>query len=143
MTARSFIIACATACLIASANAQIPKPPSGTKSISDGGGSTDAGIRVKPPGPPIVITEVAITPQRAWKNTEGKVITGSLLAHRVEGVDIEKGDPPVIVREGHVRIYKDKKSFLYPLASLSKEDQNYIQELIFAIQEQEEKKQNQ
>ncbi len=119
----------------------IPTAALAQRPITGGGGSSsDAGIRVVPPGPPKIIKETALTPLRGWKNSESKVITAMLLAHRIPGQDIEKGDPPVIVLDGKIRLRKDKKTFLFPLKDLSREDQNYIQELIFAIQEQEEKK---
>ena len=39
-----------------------------------------------------------------------------------------------------IRLLKDKKIYNIPLESLSKEDQTYIEELVYAIQEAEEKK---
>ena len=66
------------------------------------------------------------------------MITASLLAH--DRPESEKGKPFLVVKEGMIRLLKDKKVFYVALDTLSKEDQAFVEEIVYAIEEAEEQK---
>lgn len=69
---------------------------------------------------------VAVSPERVWKSSDQKRITGSLLAFALEK---ETGKVSIVEAE-KVRLLIGKKDFTLPLASLSIEDQAYIKKLV-------------
>lgn len=101
-------------------------------------GTTSVKSNLAPRRKTVTITLTALTPPRPWKNAESKVITAALIAH--DRPETEKDEPPVIVKGGMIRLLVDKKIFDIRLDSLSREDQNYVEELVFAIEEAEERK---
>ena len=71
----------------------------------------------------IIITYVAVTPERAWKNAEGKIMQARLLAFSAPA-EGEKG-PVEVIREGMVRFLLSggKDPIDYPITKLSQSDQ--------------------
>lgn len=69
------------------------------------------------------ITYTAVTDSRNWKDTQGKVIRGRLLAF-----ETAEGEVADLVRDGKVRLLVDgaKRFSLLPLDKLSTEDRTHI-----------------
>ncbi|PQJ28015.1 hypothetical protein [Rubritalea profundi] len=96
-------------------------------------GFNSAGINVKP-ADKVKTTKktvktiqfVVVSPERVWKSSDQKKITGSLLAFAIE----KKTGKVSIVEAEKIRLLIGKKDFTLPLTSLSLEDQAYIKKLV-------------
>ena len=76
-------------------------------------------------------TYTVVSPLRDWKNTKGVVVPGRLLAFE-QGNHTDSQKQVTLIKKGKVRLLIEKTKQLHelPLVSLSKLDQEYIQELV-------------
>jgi len=93
-----------------------------------GGGSFGGGGLVKPSAPKKTITRtityLALTKERQWLNASGKSIFATLVAF--DSGDKAKSIPPTIIKDGKIRLLKEKKVFLLPLETLSPKHRSEI-----------------
>jgi len=75
------------------------------------------------------VTFTAVTESREWKDSNGKLIRGRLLAFEAAG-----GKEPFLVKDGKIRLLVDgaKRFSLMPLERLGTEDRTYIGNLAAA-----------
>jgi hypothetical protein len=101
----------------------LPKTPTSFETRNTGG--TDEGeVSIeKQEAKTTKITFTAVTDSRDWKDTQGKVIRGRLLAFEAPA-----GVVADLVRDGKVRLLVDgaKRFSLLPLEKLSTEDRTHI-----------------
>ena len=125
-----FLYAMATAQRIVPPNSKFDKR--GTNSGSNTGASV-----VKPKNPaPVTVTYTAVSPERAFTNLEGKGILAQLLAFSAPA---KPGDGPVeVIRDGKILLLvsKTKKPVEYPLENLSDPDQDYVNKIAHAAENQ-------
>ena len=94
-------------------------------------------VLIEPPVPQKVkVTFTAVSPLRAWMNTEGKALRGSLIAFEA-GDHSQSQKELTIVRDGKVRLLVEGRNnfSLIALSFFSRKDQDYIIELIKARKE--------
>ncbi len=107
----------------------------GKASFTNRGGSSTAGVTPSPaPAAPAETTVVLkLGPTRVWRNHEDKEIVAELISWPVTDPGAAKKDPAQIkfdiVREGQVRLRKDKQIFVLALDKLSAEDQMYVKQV--------------
>ena len=120
------------------------------QSVSGGGGrrSLDqdaipggsSGAEIKQPPPPVrrATTYITLSPERVWKNKEGKEVTGKLIAHEDIVVELAPGqeavaakpvERPTVVKDGRVRLLVGKRPTAVALDQLSTEDQAEIRRI--------------
>jgi hypothetical protein len=117
-----------TAVLLPAQTIKLPPNPNDVtrRKIGEGGSTGGSAVNIAPgaaAAQTIVIQYVAVTPVRAWTNTDGKTMTARLLAFSApkEG---ESG-PVEVIREGKVRFLMEsgKQPVDYPIGQLSQSDQ--------------------
>lgn len=99
-----------------------------------GGRGTGAGIGAKiAPAKTETSVTVKLGPVRTWKNAEGTEIAAELVSWPITDPKAATADPATlkfdIVRSGQVRLRKNGKVFVLPLAKLSDADRAYISSL--------------
>jgi hypothetical protein len=120
----------------AMAQEQNPGPPRGPTAFetrNTGGTDEEEASIQKEEGKVTKVTFTAVTASRDWKDPQGKVIRGRLLAFEAAG-----GEVADLVRNGKVRLLVDgaKRFSLLPLEKLSTEDRTYITGLAAARKQQ-------
>lgn len=118
-----------SAALLSAQTIKLPPNPNDVtrRKIGEGGSTGGSAVNVTPgaaaAAQTIVIQYVAVTPVRAWTNSDGKTMTARLLAFSApkEG---ETG-PVEVIRDGKVRFLMEsgKQPVDYPLGQLSQNDQ--------------------
>lgn len=111
----------------------LPKTPTAFETRNTGGTDEEEASIKKEEGKVTKITFTAVTDSRDWKDTQGKVIRGRLLAFEAAGDEVAD-----LVRNGKVRLLVDgaKRFSLLPLERLSIEDRTYITGLASARKQQ-------
>ncbi len=123
----AFAIGAMTIC---SASAQaVPKGPprnSPARGISGGGSFGGGGINIGPTAPDapaekqtVTVTYMALTDLRQWTSADGRSILARMVAF--DAGDAEAGRAPVVVKDGAIRLLKDKREYVLPLEKLSAE----------------------
>jgi hypothetical protein len=113
-----------------------------------GNGGAAVGL-VTPPKPEPVVrmtTYVSLTPPRQWTSNDGKPILAKLIAFEDLVVETTQAaaataqpqmpkltGKPTVVKDGKVRLLKDKQPFEVPLERLSKPDQEFVEKLKTAV----------
>ena len=106
-------------------------PAFDTRDVSDrqdGGATID---RTTPEKITKKVTYVVVSKRRDWRNTDGQVIQASMLAFDpLPGAS--KDAPLPLVRKGSIRLWIEerKKETEYPLAKLSPQDREFVNQLI-------------
>ncbi|MCH7226956.1 hypothetical protein MLD59_12500 [Verrucomicrobiaceae bacterium E54] len=98
--------------------------------VNDGGASI---TRTRPQTKTRKITYIAVSGIRDWRNTGGQVIQASMLAFDPPpGASKDAALP--LVREGRIRLWIEerKKVTEYPLAKLSSQDREFVNQLLEA-----------
>lgn len=123
--------------------------PVGGQSVSGGGPRSldrdaipggSSGATVKPPPPPVrrATTYVTLSPERVWKNNEGKEVTGKLIAHEDIVVELAPGqeavaakpvERPTVIKDGKIRLLVANRPTAVALERLSTEDQAEIRRI--------------
>lgn len=124
--------------------------PGGAQTVSGGGGprSLDrdaipggsSGAEIKPPPTPVrrATTYITLSPDRVWKNKEGKEVTGKLIAHEDMVVELAPGqeavaakpvEQPTVIKDGKVRLLVGKRPTSVAFDQLSSEDQSEIRRI--------------
>ena len=105
------------------------------RGTGSGAGISNGGVHIgrteRGPGKRTVrITYIAVSPVREWRDDRGRTVTGSLLAYETGDAKAVRG-AFTIVKEGKVRLLRKggTKPLPFPLAALSKEDQDYVRKL--------------
>ena len=102
------------------------------------GGSSGAEIKQPPPPVRRATTYITLSPERVWKNKEGKEVTGKLIAHEDIVVELAPGQEavaakpvahPTVVKEGKVRLLVAKRPTAVALDQLSTEDQAQVRHI--------------
>ena len=104
-------------------DSRLPKTPTSFETRNTGGTEEgEVGIK-KEEGKVTKVTFTAVTDSREWKDSNGMVVRGRLLAF-----EAAEGEVAELVRNGKVRLLVDgaKRFSLLPLGKLSTEDRNYI-----------------
>lgn len=111
----------------------LPKTPTAFETRNTGGTDEEEASIRKEEGKVTKITFTAVTDSRDWKDPQGKVIRGRLLAF-----EAAEGEVADLVRNGKVRLLVDgaKRFSLLPLEKLSPEDRAYITGLAAARKQQ-------
>lgn len=111
----------------------LPKTPTSFETRNTGGTDEEEASIRKEEGKVTKITFTAVTASRDWKDPQGKVIRGRLLAF-----EAAEGEVADLVRNGKVRLLVDgaKRFSLLPLERLSIEDRTYITGLASARKQQ-------
>jgi hypothetical protein len=102
------------------------------------GGS--AGAEIKRPPAPVrrATTYITLSPERIWKNQEGKEVTGKLIAHEDIVVEVAPGQEavaakpagrPTVIKDGKVRLLVAKRPTAVALDQLSSGDQEEIRRI--------------
>lgn len=118
---------CALGGLMAQLGAQ------GTNRPIVGGGSTGTGgIVVTPskPAPPAkvqTVTYLSLTKNRQWLSADGKSILAMLVAF--DAGDDKAAIPPTVVKKDKIRLLKNKKVFLLPIAKLDPAHRAEVREI--------------
>lgn len=91
-----------------------------------------------PPQTSRATTYITLTPDRTWKNLEGKTLQGKLIAFEDMVMEVAAGqipEPPkptahpTVVKEGKVRLLIHKKPFVIDIHTLSAADQEEIRSI--------------
>ncbi len=113
----------------------------GSTAISEGSGSSSAGVSMVKPEPVVrTTTYIVLSGARQWTSSEGKPLLARLIAFEDVTTETTKSaaaagngatTPPItgkptVVRDGKVRLYADKKSYEVPLEKLSAADQAFV-----------------
>lgn len=114
----------------------------GSTSISEGSGSSSAGVSMAKPDPMVhTTTYIVLSGARQWTNHDGKPLLAKLIAFEdVTTVTKQSAatsggasaappitGKPTVVRDGKVRLYADKKPYEVPLDKLSAADQAFVE----------------
>lgn len=104
--------------------------------------SPGPGVTVVPRNPePKVrqVTYLILSEERQWLSTEGKQVTGKLIAFEEVVVEGVKGDVPLpqpalpshptVVREGKVRLLVNRKASEVPLERLVEPDREFVEKV--------------
>lgn len=131
-------------------------PRVGPGGLDIGPGNIGGGLVQPPPRDQTTvrtISYIALSPDREWTSTDGKVITAKVIAWQdsmeetvTEGKPTaEQNNPsanpdaippdfvPVVLQDNHVRILRGKQAFGLPLDRLSEEDQAFVRQLDEAV----------
>ncbi|HUF63754.1 MAG TPA: hypothetical protein VMN36_16880 [Verrucomicrobiales bacterium] len=73
---------------------------------------------------------IAVSPDRQWTSTDGRTITGSLVAFEEGEVD-NAPRPLTLIKDGKIRVLKSgtTKPPVFPITLLTEEDLSYVQAL--------------
>ena len=112
---------------------ELPKTPTSFETRNTSGTEEVEVSIEKQEGKATKVTLIAVTESRDWKDTQGKVIRGRLLAF-----EAATGEDAHLVRDGKVRLLVDgaKRFNLLSLGKLSAEDRTHIG-LVAAARKQE------
>jgi hypothetical protein len=126
----------------AAGNAQVvPATPKKFATRSIGGNGVNAGITTIPTKTPPkarYTTHFILSDSRPWTGTDGKVLTGKLLAFEDMVVETPQGSAPTtaptppahptLVRDGKIRLLIDSKVFEVLLEHLSQADRDFVEQ---------------
>lgn len=102
------------------------------------GGSSGAEIKQPPAPVRRATTYITLSPERVWKNKEGKEVTGKLIAHEDIVVELAPGqeavaakpvERPTVIKDGKVRLLVAKRPTAVALDQLSTGDQEEIRRI--------------
>ena len=124
---------CWFACLAVIQAQTVPVTPSSPKEFKkrDLGGALGTGaVGVKAPKKVSTITYIAVSEERAFANTSGKLIMAQLIAFE-EGDPAKVDRPLTLIKDGKIRLLvKGRgKASVVPLEKLREEDRAYVKAL--------------
>jgi len=133
-------LALASHALTCAAPAQVtPTTPTkfDIKPVSGASASAGATVHQTTSGPSVRhITYLTLSPLRQWTSTDGKTLTGKLIAWEESNTatPAPATAPPVtgtptVLRDSKVRLLIDNKAFTVPLDRLGAEEQQFVQSL--------------
>jgi hypothetical protein len=133
MTAAALLACSLVVPMAAEEDRSLSKTPTSFETRNTGGTDEEEASIKKEEGNVTKVTFTAVTASRDWKDPQGKVIRGRLLAFEAAG-----GEVADLVRNGKVRLLVDgaKRFSLLPLEKLSTEDRTYITGLAAARKQQ-------
>lgn len=139
---------------VSSAQTVTPATPGKFKVRQIGDGSTTSGVNVIPkdaekPASARYTTHIVLSESRIWSASDGKTLTGKLIAFEDIVVETTQGaaEPvipkppakPTVIRDQKVRFIIDKKTVEVPLARLGQADQELIRQIQSDIAKKAEK----
>ncbi len=130
--------------------AQIVVPATPKKFVSrpvESGASIGGGVDVVPKDDTSkkarYITHVALSESRIWSSTDGKILTGRLIAFEDLVVETPQGaaapvvppppSRPTLIRDGKVRLLVNQKAVEVPLERIGEADREYINNIQAAL----------
>ena len=134
----------------AEGNAQVvPTTPTkfGNRAIGGNGGAA-VGLVTPPKPEPVVrmVSYISLSQPRQWTSNDGKPIIAKIIAFEDMVVETTKAaaataqpempkltGKPTVVKDGKVRLLKDKQPFEVPLDRLSTADREYVEKLKAAV----------
>jgi hypothetical protein len=118
------------------------------------GGNASPGVQVIPkegakPATARYTTHITLSESRIWSSTDGKSLTGKLIAFEDLVVEAPQGAAspaippppakPTVIRDQKVRLFINQKAVEVPLARLSQADQELIEQIQAGIAKKAEK----
>jgi hypothetical protein len=133
---------------VSSAQMVVPPTPGKFKPRPIGDGGTNSGVNVIPkeqgkPATARYTTHIILSESRIWSSTDGKTLTGKLIAFEDLVVEAPQGAAspaippppakPTVIRDQKVRLFINQKAVEIPLARLGQADQELIEQIQVAI----------
>lgn len=111
------------------------------------GGGVNSGVSVEPAKPEDskvrYVTHIVLYQDRMWTNSEGKPLQAKLIAFEDLVAEAPKGSAepvmptppanPTVTRQGKVRLLVNQKPVEIALAKLSRQDQEFVQQIQAAL----------
>lgn len=148
---KTLLLLC-TLLALASASAQVvPTTPTkfGKRSLGGGTDTNGATINVQPPKQETIVrttTYLSLSQDRQWTSSEGKTLTGKVIAFEDITIETVKGQAPAntqqvpklngkptVVKDGKVRLLVNQRPYELELEKFSQADRDFVETLKTAV----------